>query len=142
MIRLYRVCLLTAVTLAILSVTSHVYADEEADLLAAVKSYFRAEVADNPRQVWEMIAPSSVFKKRFTYAMYLEMVKDNPLTVKRYSVQKVVKIIEGPDKDTMPRVEKLGLVKVRVTLTDAGGKETEHTNVLTFLKEGGRWYKG
>jgi hypothetical protein len=115
---------------------------ERSALIKAVKAYFEAEMAGDSQKVWEMLAPSSVFKRRYSYADYLEMMKGSRLSVKSYSVGRVFDIENNGDKKAMPNVEKMATVEVRVIMGGEGERETEHTSVLTFLKEGGKWYKG
>jgi hypothetical protein len=151
--RLIRIKLLlpfgwTAVAAAMLvllvaaTIPNQVWADDKADLISAVKAYFDAEMTGDLLQVWNLIAPSSVFKKSYTYPMYLEMVRGNATQVKRYVIEEVMEVVDRPDPENMPNVEKLGVVRVLVLLAGDGALEVERRSVLTFLKEGGKWYKG
>ncbi|MEW6533261.1 MAG: hypothetical protein AB1473_20690 [Thermodesulfobacteriota bacterium] len=117
-------------------------ADDKADLISAVKAYFDAEMSGDLLQVWNLIAPSSVFKRTYTYPMYQEMVRGNATQVKRYVIEEVMEVVDRPDPENMPNVEKLGVVRVLVLLAGEGAPDAERRSVLTFLKEGGKWYKG
>lgn len=138
----------TAVAVAMLvllvagAIPNPALADEKADLISAVKAYFDAEMAGDLLQVWNLIAPSSVFKRTYTYPMYQEMVRGNATQVKRYVIEEVMEVVDSPDPENMPNVEKLGVVRVLVLSAGDGAPDVERRSVLTFLKEGGKWYKG
>ena len=131
------VFLLTAVAFAGCSETR---ADEKAELRKAATVYFEAEKAGDHAKVWEMLAPSSNFKKKHSYASYVEMAGRNRVRVKSFTIEEVIGVEDNPDKAKMPRVEKVGMVMVHVILTDDDGADSERTTIFTFLKEGGRWY--
>jgi hypothetical protein len=115
---------------------------EKQALLSAVREYFKAEMDGDTEKVWKMLAPSSRFKKSYSYPFYQEMTKRNSIRIKEYVVEEIVEIRDNADKDSMPAVEKIGTIKVHVILGSDRGKDTEHSSMLTFLKEGGKWYKG
>lgn len=125
-----------------LSPVCEAHADERADLTKAVEAYFEAEIAGNWTVVWKLLAPSSEFKKHYTYEMYLEMVRAQGVRVKSYNILEIEGIHSNPDPGNLPAVEKMALVRVSVKLTAEGGRDSEHVSTLTFLKEGGQWYKG
>ncbi|MBM4325834.1 MAG: hypothetical protein FJ118_01610 [Deltaproteobacteria bacterium] len=118
------------------------YADDKADLISAVKAYFDAEMAGDLQGVWNLIAPSSVFKRSYTYPMYQEMIRGNAIQVKRFVIEEVMELVDRPDPENLPNVEKLAVVRVLVLLAGEGAPDMERRSVLTFLKEGGKWYKG
>ena len=53
-----------------------------------------------------------------------------------------MEIQDNLDRKSMPEVDKIATIEVRVILGGDGGGDSERTTVLTFLKEGGKWYKG
>jgi len=137
-----------ALTLIVLIVTalfagcSKSVVDEKEALRNAVRAYFEAEKSGNREAVWEMLAPSSVFKRKYSYPFYVEMVARNPLRVKSYRIEEILEVEDNPDRAKMPRVEKIGSVKVHVVLAGEDGRDSEQTTTFTFLKEAGKWYKG
>jgi hypothetical protein len=116
--------------------------DDEKELIRAVKAYFDAEVAGDHKKVWSLLAPSSKFKRAHTYEMYLEMVKESPLRVNSYEVKEIIGFSDNPDPKNMPKVERIAEVRVRLGLREKGGVTTNERRSFTFLKEGGKWYKG
>lgn len=116
--------------------------DDESDLLEVVKAYFDAEIAGDMMKVWEMLAPSSSFRRAYSYPLYVELIKDNPIRVQKYTIEKVLEIGRNEDKVQLPLVEMVASVQVRVVLSDKGGNQFERTSAFTFLRERGRWYKG
>lgn len=117
-------------------------AQEEAALRKAAGEYFNAEQERDSARVWDLIAPSSVFKRQASYELYLQLLKDNPIRVTSFIVEDVIDISQNTDRERMPAVEMIGLVRVKVRLTSERGKESEHTSIFTFLKEDGKWLKG
>lgn len=93
-------------------------------------------------KIWLMIAPSSVFKATHTYSTYVDLMTENRVRVKSFAVQQVMKIEVNQDRAAMPAVEKIAAVKIQVTLGGDAQPDALRTNVLTFLKENGKWYKG
>jgi hypothetical protein len=116
--------------------------NEREELREAVRAYFAAEMAGDHARVWEMLAPSSKFKRMYSYPFYEELIRKNRIRVKSYTIEEVVEIYDNPDLEKMPRVEKIGVVRVRVILSSEGGEDTEQTSTFTFLKEAGKWLKG
>jgi hypothetical protein len=115
---------------------------ESEDLQAAVKSYFEAEMSRNADAVWNLLAPSSIFRKFYSYEDYLELSRLNPIRVIDYELKFQPEITENQDKEKLPNVEKISSVVVRVRIKGENGKESEHISVFVFLFENGRWYKG
>jgi hypothetical protein len=111
-------------------------------LREAVKGYFSAEISGDPKRVWEMLAPSSEFKKAYSYEFYEEMQRREGIRVKSYKLIEILGVKENSDKKSMPRVDMIAAVRVDVVLASREGKDTRHTIVLTFLHEAGKWYKG
>lgn len=118
------------------------WADEAEDLQAVIKTYFEAEMTRNADQVWNLLAPSSIFKKSYSYENYLELIRLNPIRVTSYELKFPPEIKENQDKENLPNVEKIASVVIQVRLLGEGGKETENISVFVFLFENGRWFKG
>jgi hypothetical protein len=139
-----RPCLRAAPIIAVLTLfgVALVWADDESDLMEAVRAYLEAEVRADTGRVWEMLAPSSAFRRAFSYEAYEEMTKGTTVRLKRYVIESVVAIQDNGDRVQMPAVDKVASVKVKVVLADQSGMNIERTSIFTFLREGGRWYKG
>lgn len=115
---------------------------EKAIIMQEARSYFDAELSGDPKAVWSALAPSSVFRRDYSFDDFVALQSRSDLAVKSYEVIEVVEIMENNDRNVLPDVEKLAAVKVRVRISPKNGKETEHNNIFMFLKEKGRWFKG
>ncbi len=115
---------------------------EIASIMKGATEYFEAERSGDCEAVWKALAPSSVFKRDYSYENYLEILSKNELKVQEYVIEGVSEIFDNNDRKALPEVEKLATVKVKVKLRSKSGKETEHNNIFMFLKENGKWYKG
>ena len=115
---------------------------EKAIIMQEARSYFDAELSGDPKAVWSALAPSSVFRRDYSFDDFVALQSRSDLAVKSYEVIEVVEIMENNDRNVLPAVEKLAAVKVRVKISPKNGKETEHNNIFMFLKEKGRWFKG
>ncbi len=118
------------------------YADEKADLLETVHAYFRSEKQGDVQKVWELLAPSSEFKKAYSYPFFEEMVRKNPAMLKDYKIDGVLEIRDNDDTVSLPNVQKIALVQVTVRLAGHDAKDLIQVRVFTFLKEAERWFKG
>ena len=115
---------------------------EKAIIMKEARSYFDAELSGDPKAVWSALAPSSVFRRDYSFDDFVALQSRSDLAVKSYDVIEVVEIIDNYDRNVQPEVEKLAAVKVRVIIKPKNGKETEHNNIFMFLKERGKWFKG
>ncbi len=135
------VCPIVVCALCLVSVGFARAGDAE-NLRIAVRAYFDAEVAGDAPTIWKLLAPSSQFKKMWSYDAYCAMTQENPVRVKRYVIEEIQEITDNPDPSGMPLVEKIAIVRVHVLLSQKGMPDWERTTIFTFLKEGGAWYKG
>ncbi|MFH0957930.1 MAG: hypothetical protein V1897_04425 [Pseudomonadota bacterium] len=133
------ICLLAVICVFDITPT---WGSESEDLQIAIKSYFEAEMSRNADAVWNLLAPSSVFRRFYSYEDYLELSRLNPIRVIDYELKFQPEISENEDKENLPSVEKIASVVVRVRIKGENGKESEHISVFVFLFENGRWYKG
>jgi hypothetical protein len=115
---------------------------DRAEVLQAVGEYLEAENLGDWAKVWAMLAPSSIFKRSNTYDSFLETIRTNPTRLQAYEIVGVLSVEENVDRSKVPRVEKIAAVRVLVILKDKEGPTRKRTSILTFLREGGRWYKG
>jgi acyl dehydratase len=65
------------------------------------------------------------------------------MRIREYKILRITHIRVNEDKKTYPRVEKFAQVEVdmKVFFTDTNQAAEVNFN-FTFIKEGGRWYKG
>ncbi len=101
---------LTSLAILLLSVCSiysapPAWGSESEDLQAAVKNYFEAEMTRNADAVWNLLAPSSVFRRFYSYEDYLELSRLNPIRVLEYELKFQPEISENQDRENLPNVE-------------------------------------
>lgn len=134
--------LLSVVVQHIITEGNQCLANDQEELIKAIKTYFEAEKRRDMQSTWEMLAPSSAFKRAYSYPFYEEMVRRNNVVVKDYQIEQIIQISDNPDPSNMPAVEKVAIVKVMVILGVSEGKDYRHESIMTFLREAGVWYKG
>lgn len=117
-------------------------AGDREELREAAREYFDAEMRGDAERVWNMLAPSSLFKKAYTLEIYKEMAKRSDVRIKAYNIEEIVEIDDNKDLEKAPNVRKIGVVRVKLLLSSPGFPDTEHHSTFVFLKEGARWYKG
>jgi hypothetical protein len=120
---------------------SFLWAGEPEDLQAVIKDYFQAEMSRNSDRIWNLLAPSSIIKRFYSYENYLESARLNPVRIIGYELKFPPEIIENQDRQNLPNVSKVASVVVKERLQDESGKESEKIVVLIFLLENGHWYK-
>jgi hypothetical protein len=109
----------------------------------AARSYLEAEVRRDFDAVWALLAPSSVYCETHDYRAYREEAERSPVRIERFDIVRVVGIRPNQDPARFPKVERFADVEVDLVLyfTDTGTR-TEVNHRFTFIREGGRWYKG
>lgn len=132
----------TICLIAIIHGNSWAQENDHIELEKTAQAYFEAEIKQDTERVWEMIAPSSKYKKDHTYEMFLAMVKKSTIKIKKFKIEKVVEIESNKDQERMPLVTDIGYVRVFVIIGGPGFRDSERHVTMTFLKEGGKWYKG
>ncbi|MBW2599810.1 MAG: nuclear transport factor 2 family protein [Deltaproteobacteria bacterium] len=109
----------------------------------AVERYFAAEINRNFKDIYGCLAPSSIYRSIHTYGEYLEQVQGSPVRIKDYHILNIHDLRGNHDKVKYPEIEKFVRVEVDVTLLYNDSNETMEVNQdFTFIKEGGKWYKG
>ena len=109
----------------------------------AVERYFAAEIDKNCKDVYDCFAPSSIYRSTHTYGEYLEHAHSSPVRIKQYHILNIHDLRGNHDKSTFPTIEKFVRVEVDITwLHDDTHKTMEVKQDFTFIKEGGKWYKG
>jgi hypothetical protein len=116
---------------------------EEREIHAAARKYLDAEVARDLKTVYGTLAPSSIYCTTHDYEAYLAEAGASPVRIREYKILRVKHIRINEDKQRFPQVEKFAEVEVdmKVFFTDTN-QATEVNHNFTFIKEGGRWYKG
>jgi hypothetical protein len=115
---------------------------ERLALSKAARDYFQAEVDRDMKKVWGLLAPSSEFKKTHTLDKYIKLAEETPIRIKSFKIETVAQIEENTERQRMPGVEKIGYVRVFVIIGGPEFPDSERHITMTFLKEGGKWYKG
>jgi hypothetical protein len=116
---------------------------EEREIDAAARKYLDAEVARELKTVYGCLAPASIYRATHDYEAYLAQAEASPVRIREYKILRITHIRMNEDKNTYPRVEKFAQVEVdmKVFFTDTDQAAEVNFN-FTFIKEGGRWYKG
>lgn len=116
---------------------------ERSDIEQTAEAYFKAEMDRDFKKLYSYLAPSSTYRRTHTYEQYLEDVSNSPVGIKTYSIVDIYKLRGNHDPATYPAVDRFVQVEVDV---DVGFTDTGTTSTcnycFTFIKEGGRWYKG
>jgi len=117
---------------------------EERDIREAAQKYLDAEVRKDFKEAYACLAPSSVYMAtRPGYEDYLREAEASSIRIVDYKIVEISKLRDNHDKATYPRIEKFVQVEVDVTFSFEDNKETVVVNYsFTFIKEGGKWYKG
>jgi len=122
--------------------TIELYLERDA-IEQTVKDYFTAEIGRDYRRVYAYLAPSSTYRKTHTYEQYIEDVSGSPVRIKRYKIVDIYRLRHNDNTSEYPGVKRLVQVEVDVDVGFADTGTTSACNYcFTFLKEGGRWYKG
>ncbi len=108
-----------------------------------VQAYFKAEMEKDYKRLYTFLAPSSTYRRTHTYDQYLQDVSGSPVGIKTYHIVDIYRLRGNHDRATYPAVDRFVQVEVDVDLGFADTGSTSTCNFcFTFIKEGGRWYKG
>lgn len=117
--------------------------EEEREIDAAVRKYLDAEVAGELRTVYDCLAPSSVYLAAHDYDAYRAEAEASPVRIRKYTILRIAHIRVNEDRQRFPHVEKFAEVEVDLNLHFIDTNQAAEVNFnFTFIKEGGRWYKG
>lgn len=117
--------------------------DEEREIDTAARKYLDAEVARDLKTVYNLLAPSSIYCATHDYEAYLTEAEASPVRIRAYKIVRIHQIRENDDKKAFPKIDKFANVEVDMTLLYTDTRQTAEVNFsFTFIKEGGRWYKG
>ncbi|NPU83604.1 MAG: hypothetical protein HPY65_03865 [Syntrophaceae bacterium] len=109
----------------------------------AARAYLEAEARRDFEAVWAFLAPSSVYRDTHDYRSYREEAVRSPVRIVRFTILRVTSLRPNHDPARFPRVERFAEVEVDLVLfyTDTETR-TDVNYRFTFIREGGRWYKG
>ncbi len=107
------------------------------------RAYLEAEVRRDFEAVWAFLAPSSVYRETHDYRSYREEAVRSPVRIERFRILWVAGVRPNHDPARFPKVERFAEVEVDMVLffTDTETRTDVNTR-FTFIREGGRWYKG
>jgi len=109
----------------------------------AARAYLDAEVRRDFDAVWASLAPSSVYRETHNYRSYREEAVRSPVRIERFRILRVAGVRSNHDPARFPRVERFAEVEVDLVLFDTDTETRTDVNYrFTFIREGGRWYKG
>lgn len=116
---------------------------ERASIEKAAREYMEAEMARDREKVYALLAPSSIYRSSHTYEDFLEEASTSAVVIQSYRIKDIYRLRPNHDPETYPHVERFVQVEVDVDVgfADTGQKSTCNY-CFTFIKEGGRWYKG
>jgi hypothetical protein len=118
-------------------------AAEEREIDAAARKYLDAEAARELKAVYDCLAPSSIYRATHNYDAYLAWAEASPVRIREYKILRIAHIRVNEDKQRFPRVEKFAEVEVDMHVHFIDTNQAAEVNFnFTFIKEGGRWYKG
>jgi hypothetical protein len=116
---------------------------EEREIYAAARKYLDAEVARELRTVYDCLAPSSIYLMTHDYESYREQAEASPVRIREYKILRIAHIRINDDKQRFPHVEKFAEVEVDMNVHFIDINQAAEVNFnFTFIREGGRWYKG
>jgi len=107
------------------------------------KQYFKAEMEHDYKTLYEYLAPSSTYRRTHTYEQFLQDVSGSPVGIETYHIVDIYRLRGNHDPVSYPAVKRFVQVEVDVDVGFADTGTTSTCNYcFTFIKEGGRWYKG
>ncbi|MDD5167455.1 MAG: hypothetical protein PHN75_01445 [Syntrophales bacterium] len=116
---------------------------EEAAIHEAAKNYLDAEIKRDLPAVYALLAPSSAYRTAYDYAAFLAEANASPVRIVAYKILRIAHIRNNHDAEAFPRVEKFAQVEVDVVMYYGDTRQKGEVNFdFTFIKEGGKWYKG
>jgi hypothetical protein len=116
---------------------------EEPEIREAARRYLDAEIRQDFREAFACLAPSSTYLAAHTYDDYLREARASSTRITGYRIIEISKLRDNHDRGKYPRIDKFVQVEVDVTLAHDGLPEGLPVNYsFTFIKEGGKWFKG
>lgn len=116
---------------------------ERGSIEQAVQRYFACEMNRDFENLYNCLAPSSVYRQSHSYEDFLADVENSPVTVLEYTVVGIYNLRANSDSRAYPGVDKFVQAEVEVILYYTDTSQKAHCNqCFTFIKEGGTWLKG
>jgi hypothetical protein len=116
---------------------------EEREIYAAARKYLDAEIARELKTVYDCLAPSSIYRTTLDYEAYRAEAGASPVRIRKYTIIRIAHIRVNEEKQHFPHVEKFAQVEVDMHVHFIDTDQAAEVNFnFTFIKEGGRWYKG
>jgi hypothetical protein len=105
-------------------------------------SYLQAEKEGNRRLAYDLLAPSSDYRKAHSYEDFLKDVGNYPpVKIGSYQIVGIYRLRDNDNRQSYPDVDKFVQVEVDITFQHTGESSVFNYS-FTFLKEKGNWYKG
>jgi hypothetical protein len=109
----------------------------------AVQHYFACEMSRDYEQLYQCLAPSSIYRQSHTYEEFLADVQYSPVRIQEYRIVDIYNLKANHDRKAFPLVDKFVQTEVEVILYYADtGRSVTFNQCFTFLKEEGNWLKG
>jgi hypothetical protein len=116
---------------------------ERSEIEQTAQAYFKAEMNHDYKKLYTYLAPSSTYRRTHTYEQFLKDVSGSPVGIMTYHIVDIYRLRGNHDPATYPAVKRFVQVEVDVDVGFADTGTTSTCNYcFTFIKEGGRWYKG
>jgi hypothetical protein len=116
---------------------------ERSEIEQTAQAYFKAEMNHDYKKLYSYLAPSSTYRRTHTYEQFLKDVSGSPVGIMTYHIVDIYRLRGNHDPATYPAVKRFVQVEVDVDVGFADTGTTSTCNYcFTFIKEGGRWYKG
>ncbi|MGC8660061.1 MAG: hypothetical protein ACP5U1_13410 [Desulfomonilaceae bacterium] len=125
----------------VISLLPMTWAEDHEELQTIINAYFEAKKSKNYDMIWNLLAPSSVIKRFYTYEGYLAMMNSDPVRLVSYEIQFNPAISDNQDRKNLPNVEKIASVVVKERLEKESGQIVDRIDVIIFVLENSRWYK-
>lgn len=105
-------------------------------------AYLKAEMKKDSRRIYNLLAPSSDYRRTHTYEEFLNDIAETPpLSIDAYKIIRIYNLRDNDNRQNYPGVDRFVQVEVEVNFTKSGPNSIYNYS-FTFLKEKGRWYKG
>lgn len=115
---------------------------ERSTIEKTAQAYLQAEMKKDNRQVYDLLAPSSDYKRTHSYEDYLKDIAENPpVSINDYKIMRIYRLRDNDNVQKYPDVDKFVQVEVEFTFAQTGPNSI-YNYCFTFLKEKGKWYKG
>ncbi len=107
------------------------------------RQYFKSEMDRDHKQVYALLAPSSIYRKDHTYQQFIQEATESKVIIHNYRIVDIYRLRDNDNRKDYPSIDKFVQVEVdmEISFRSSGAKST-YNYCFTFLKEKGAWYKG